>query len=72
MSISDTPQEAGHKAMRQRIDHLNAENERLRAALIRARGFIQNGIALGYIRMPDPDTPDTAHEVPGIIDAALK
>jgi hypothetical protein len=47
------------------------EIERLRAALIRARGFIQNGIALGYIRMPDPDTPDTAHEVPGIIDAAL-
>jgi hypothetical protein len=54
------------------VKQLEAENERLRAALIRARGFIQNGIALGYIRMPDHDTPDTAHEVPGIIDAALK
>lgn len=54
------------------IEQLLANNKQLRAALIRARGFIQNGIALGYIRMPDPDTPDTAHELPGLIDAALE
>lgn len=39
-------------------------------ALDRAGQFIRNGIALGYIRMPDPDCPDTAHETPRIIEAA--
>jgi hypothetical protein len=40
MSISDTPQEAGHKAMRQRIDHLNAEIERLRDVVRRCEWWL--------------------------------
>lgn len=40
-------------------------------ALERADRFITNGIALGFIRMPDKDVPDTAHETPGIVRAAL-
>lgn len=40
-------------------------------ALKRADGFIRNGIALGFIRMPDADTPDPAHETPGVILAAI-
>lgn len=40
-------------------------------ALERARQFIRNGIALGFIRMPDADTPDPAHETLPRIDAAL-
>ena len=33
--------------------------------------FITNGIELGYIRMPDPDTADRAHATPGIVRAAI-
>lgn len=40
-------------------------------ALRRADQFITNGIALGFIRMPDADTPDSAHQTPGLIRAAL-
>lgn len=46
-------------------------NERLREALLRAQAFIRNGIELGFIRMPDKDCPDPAHDTPGIIDSAL-
>jgi hypothetical protein len=41
-------------------------------ALERAQQFISNGRALGYIRMPDADCPDPAHQTPGIIDAAIE
>ena len=40
-------------------------------ALRRAERFVRNGIEYGYIRMPDADTPDSAHEVPEIVRAAL-
>lgn len=40
-------------------------------ALEHARMFIRNGVELGYIRMPDADTPDPAHDTLPIIDAAL-
>lgn len=40
-------------------------------ALQCAREFIRSGIALGYIRMPDADCPDSAHNTPGIVDAAI-
>lgn len=43
----------------------------LREALEAAWGFIKNGVALGFIRMPDPDTPDTAHNTLPMIEAAL-
>jgi hypothetical protein len=45
--------------------------EALVTALKRADQFVTNGIELGYIRMPDADVPDSAHETPGIIRAAL-
>lgn len=37
----------------------------------RAKHFIENGVALGFIRMPDPDTPDSAHTTLPTILAAL-
>lgn len=40
-------------------------------ALRRADQFITNGVELGFIRMPDASTPDTAHETPEIVRAAL-
>ena len=40
-------------------------------ALKAADQFITNGIELGYIRMPEADCPDTAHETPGKIRAAI-
>ena len=40
-------------------------------ALEHARQFIRNGIDLGFIRMPDADAPDPAHETLPKIDAAL-
>ena len=36
-----------------------------------AAHFIHNGIALGFIRMPDADTPDTAHGTPPMLAAAI-
>lgn len=41
------------------------------AALKAARQFIVNGIEFGYIRMPDADTPDTAHDTLPTIEAAI-
>lgn len=43
----------------------------LLAALRKADQFISNGIDLGYIRMPDAGTPDSAHETPPMIRAAI-
>lgn len=40
-------------------------------ALQAARLFISNGIELGYITMPDADTPDPAHATLPMIDAAI-
>jgi hypothetical protein len=45
--------------------------EGLVKALEGARQFITNGIELGYIRMPDSDTPDPAHQRLPQIEAAL-
>ena len=42
-----------------------------REALESAKVFIRNGVALGFIRMPDADTPDPAHQTPVKIDNAL-
>ncbi|MQA53696.1 hypothetical protein [Pseudomonas piscis] len=43
-----------------------------RDALLRlAREFIVNGVDLGYITMPDPETPDPAHDLLPKINAAL-
>ena len=40
-------------------------------ALKVARQFIANGIELGYIRMPEPETPDPAHDTLPMIDRAI-
>lgn len=42
------------------------------AALESAQRFIRNGVEFGYVRMPDADTPDPAHQTPGLIDAAIR
>ena len=36
--------------------------EEIRQALEAAEQFIVNGVELGYIRMPDAGTPDSAHQ----------
>ncbi|RRW59547.1 hypothetical protein EGJ51_18115 [Pseudomonas fulva] len=41
-------------------------------ALRLAREFIVNGVENGYIRMPDVDTPDSAHDTLPKIEAALR
>ena len=41
------------------------------AALRAARHFIVNGVELGYIRMPDADTPDHAHDTLPMIEWAI-
>jgi hypothetical protein len=40
-------------------------------ALAAASEFITNGVALGFIRMPDADVPDPAHDTPRKVQAAL-
>lgn len=41
------------------------------AALGRADQFISNGLEFGFIQMPDKETPDSAHETPGIVKHVL-
>jgi hypothetical protein len=57
---------------------LLAERDEARKELGEARGilkvaqrFIRNGIQLGFIRMPDPDLDDPAHDALPIIEAFL-
>jgi len=51
---------------------LKAQVEMLRYAASTAKHFIINGVELGFIRMPDNDTPDPAHNTLPIIIAALE
>ena len=54
---------------------LTAADERadaLEGLLRLARQFVTNGVELGYITMPDPETADAAHDLVPMIDAALK
>jgi hypothetical protein len=50
---------------------MTTNTESIRKALEAAREFIRNGVEFGYIRMPDTDTPDSAHDTPKLIDEAL-
>lgn len=43
----------------------------LYAACVAAEEFITNGVEFGYIRMPDPDTTDSALQTLPLIEAAL-
>ena len=60
----------GYKAVTE-LRRLYAVNAELLEALKHADQFITNGIELGFIRMPDADTPDTAHKTPAIVRAAI-
>ena len=40
-------------------------------ALAAARQFIANGIEIGFISMPEPETPDSAHDTLPMIDRAI-
>lgn len=53
------------------IKALIAELKEARGLLERADQFMTNGIGLGYIRMPDADCPDPAHDTPIMIRAFL-
>ena len=48
-----------------------AEVPAMVAALRGAKQFIENGIEFGFIRMPDADTPDAAHDTLPTINAIL-
>lgn len=50
---------------------LHNKNTELLEVLQKAKEFIENGIELGYIRMPDLDTPDAAHRMLPMINAAI-
>lgn len=58
-------------AMQSKIDALRAQLAERDALLRLARQFVVNGVDLGYIQMPDADTPDPAHDLVPKIDAAL-
>lgn len=50
---------------------LRAQLAKAHGLLRLARQFVVNGVDLGYIQMPDADTPDPAHDLVPKIDAAL-
>jgi hypothetical protein len=55
----------------QSLRALLSERRKMVEALRAADQFIANGIEFGFIRMPDPGTPDPAHKTHGLIRAAL-
>lgn len=61
------------RRMREAIkqEQLRKSAPALLEALEKTKQFIENGIELGYIRMPDDDTPDSAHQTLPIINAAI-
>jgi len=63
--------EAALTASQAECERLRGEVELKDKALRAADQFITNGVALGFIRMPDEDCPDPAHETPKLIRAAL-
>lgn len=53
------------------VDRLRRVSAEMAKALDAANHFISNGIELGFIRMPTPNSGDPALATPGIIRAAL-
>lgn len=53
------------------MESLQSECERLRTAAKHAVQFISNGVELGYIKMPDQDTPDPAHNTLLMLKVAI-
>lgn len=62
---------SGFHVIGERLRSGESVNVELLAACKKANEFITNGIAFGYIRMPDADTLDSAHETPSIIRDAI-
>ncbi|EIM13825.1 hypothetical protein [Pseudomonas chlororaphis] len=58
-------------ALQADLDARDQRVDELEGLLRLARQFVVNGIDLGYIKMPDVDTPDPAHDLVPKIDAAL-
>jgi hypothetical protein len=63
--------EGSRDAARAACDSMRIERDAMRKALVAANQFITNGVDLGYIRMPDPQSNDAALLTPGIVRAAL-
>ena len=64
--------ERREKELQQRLTAADERTDVLEELLRLAREFVNNGVELGYITMPDPETPDAAHDLVPKIDAALK
>lgn len=64
--------EACNTVLSANVEPSAAVNEQMFEALRLAREFIVNGVENGYIRMPDVDTPDSAHDTLPKIEAALR
>ena len=58
-------------ALYEEIDRLKAVNKELLEACQAAAMFIRNGILLGFIRMPDIDCPDPAHNTEPMLAKAI-
>lgn len=59
------------KAAEAELIRLKAQRVELESVVKLAREFVKNGIELGYITMPDDDTPDPAHDLLPRMDAVL-
>ncbi|WP_163003738.1 hypothetical protein [Pseudomonas viridiflava] len=59
------------EAIGKELDKAKARGNDLESIVRLAREFVKNGIELGYITMPDDDTPDPAHDLLPRMDAVL-
>lgn len=67
--VAAAPQPTAQADARERLT--DEQHAKVRLGLTAAKKFIANGIELGFIRMPDADCPDPAHDTPKLIDEAL-
>ena len=55
----------------EKVEQLTKERDALVKGVHAAKMFISNGIDLGFIRMPDQDTPDSAHKTLPLLESLL-
>ncbi len=67
----DSGQNYGLVTAANQLAEVARQRDAMLAALRRAEQFIANGVELGFIRMPDPSTPDSAHETLPAIRVAI-
>lgn len=65
------PRDAAAELAREIAEETAGQRAIATQALWKARDFITNGVALGFIRLPDAATPDPAHETLPMICRAL-